>query len=557
MNKTININLAGLFFHIDEDAYNRLQRYLSAVRRSFSDTSGADEIMRDIESRIAELFMEKRANDQQVISINHVEDVIEIMGQPEDYEVDEEIFEDPKRKHRSAGPSKQLFRDTQNGYIGGVSSGLSYYFNIDAIWVRILWVLLAFFSAGWIVLVYVIMWIFVPDAVTTAQRLTMQGKEVNISNIEEQNSFENFSTVADEKTDAGYRVVGQKGKRGTVKFFGALGRIIKGFFKAIVKLIGLCIFLAASIGIIAILISLVTAGSISIDGMQAADILDIGIPADVNIWWATLAVFFLVGIPLLVLAILGLKLLVSNLRSIGTTAKVALAGIWIASVIGMVFITTKIASSQAIKASIAKQEKFTVAPQKTLFLDVIETDFTDQVRINANNVKIVYDDEGPKVLSRDVRVAVTSTTDSVASITLNYKAAGSTMDEAKENANNIIYKYELTDSTLTLDNYFALRENKRLNQQRVDAIIALPEGTIFNWDDDFIHRYRNGISNDAFDLYDNEKTYQVKNGKAICLDCPVINEEKKVTTQNNEVVKDSVTSKTLNDPEVNEWQYQD
>jgi hypothetical protein len=93
MNKTININLAGLFFHIDEDAYQRLQRYIAAVRKSFAGTSGADEIMSDIESRIAELFLEKRANEMQVISITHVEEVIGIMGQPEDYEVDEEIFE--------------------------------------------------------------------------------------------------------------------------------------------------------------------------------------------------------------------------------------------------------------------------------------------------------------------------------------------------------------------------------------------------------------------------------------------------------------------------------
>jgi hypothetical protein len=84
MNKTININLAGLFFHIDEDAYQRLQRYIAAVRKSFAGTSGADEIMSDIESRIAELFLEKRANEMQVISITHVEEVIGIMGQPED-----------------------------------------------------------------------------------------------------------------------------------------------------------------------------------------------------------------------------------------------------------------------------------------------------------------------------------------------------------------------------------------------------------------------------------------------------------------------------------------
>lgn len=198
MNKTININLAGLFFHIDEDAYNRLQRYLAAVRNSFSETTGADEIMSDIESRIAELFLEKRANEQQVISIVHVESVIDIMGQPEDYEVDEDIFTEagPRtRRTNFAAKGKQLFRDTQNGYVGGVSAGLSYYLGMDTIWIRVLWIVATFFSAGWLIPIYILLWIFVPDAVTTNQRLTMMGKEVNITNIED-NFKAGFEPVA-------------------------------------------------------------------------------------------------------------------------------------------------------------------------------------------------------------------------------------------------------------------------------------------------------------------------------------------------------------------------
>ena len=149
MNKTININLAGLFFHIDEDAYNKLQKYLSAVRRSFSSMQGSEEIMSDIESRVAELFLEKRANDQQVISITHVDEVISIMGQPEDYEVDEEIFEGERKstaQEMKSRLSKPLFRDTLNGYIGGVCSGLGHFLGIDAIWVRIFFVLISFIS---------------------------------------------------------------------------------------------------------------------------------------------------------------------------------------------------------------------------------------------------------------------------------------------------------------------------------------------------------------------------------------------------------------------------
>jgi hypothetical protein len=92
MNKTININLAGTFFHIDEDAFQKLQRYLEAIKNSLTTTQGQTEILADIEARIAELFGERVIHERQVVSLNEVEEIINIMGQPEDYIVDEEIL---------------------------------------------------------------------------------------------------------------------------------------------------------------------------------------------------------------------------------------------------------------------------------------------------------------------------------------------------------------------------------------------------------------------------------------------------------------------------------
>ncbi|MEX0275272.1 MAG: hypothetical protein AB3N16_12935, partial [Flavobacteriaceae bacterium] len=92
MNKTVNINLANMLFHMDENAYNKMQRYLEAIKRSFANTPGSDEILADIEARIAELFTEKMENERQVITLKEVDAIITIMGQPEDYQVDEDIF---------------------------------------------------------------------------------------------------------------------------------------------------------------------------------------------------------------------------------------------------------------------------------------------------------------------------------------------------------------------------------------------------------------------------------------------------------------------------------
>jgi hypothetical protein len=97
MNKTVNINLGGLVFHIDEDAYKKLTHYFEAIKHSLSNTSGQDEIIKDIEIRISELISEKHTSDKQVISLREVEEIISIMGQPEDYRIegDEPINAEP------------------------------------------------------------------------------------------------------------------------------------------------------------------------------------------------------------------------------------------------------------------------------------------------------------------------------------------------------------------------------------------------------------------------------------------------------------------------------
>jgi hypothetical protein len=90
MNKTVNINLGGMFFHIDEDAYQKLTRYFDAIKRSLNNSSGQDEIIKDIEMRVSELLNEKQKSDKHVVGLKDVDEVITIMGQPEDYIIEDE-----------------------------------------------------------------------------------------------------------------------------------------------------------------------------------------------------------------------------------------------------------------------------------------------------------------------------------------------------------------------------------------------------------------------------------------------------------------------------------
>ena len=183
MKKTLNINIRGIVFNIDEDAYQRLNSYLSEINRHYKKKPGYEDIVSDIENRIVELFQEKVSDKKQVITIDDVNEIISILGHPTDFE--QELQDDAPQmgsKSSQAGP-KRLYRDPLNRVIGGVCSGLGYYFRVDPVWFRLAFVLAVIFG-GTGILLYVILWIVLPPVRTISDRINMQGNPVNIDNIE-------------------------------------------------------------------------------------------------------------------------------------------------------------------------------------------------------------------------------------------------------------------------------------------------------------------------------------------------------------------------------------
>jgi phage shock protein PspC (stress-responsive transcriptional regulator) len=178
MKKTLTINLAGLVFNIDEDAYFVLQDYLEKIKTYFSEEKEVDDIMHDIEIRIAELLGEKITPTKQVVTLQDIEEIIKIMGEPHE-------FGDPDKEKKSTyyrTSAKRVYRDPDNRILGGVCGGLGAYMGIDPIIIRIIFIVIFFgFGAG--LLIYLILWIIIPEAKTTAQKLEMRGEHVNVSNI--------------------------------------------------------------------------------------------------------------------------------------------------------------------------------------------------------------------------------------------------------------------------------------------------------------------------------------------------------------------------------------
>jgi len=134
MKKTVKINLSGIVFTLDEDAYHELKNYLDSISSRFRDMKEGNEIISDIESRIAEIFQSKVNDKKEVITIEDVNDVISIMGKPEDfYEAEEEDFDSSTKKtDYTRKENRRLYRDPENAIFGGVAAGLAAYFGISA-----------------------------------------------------------------------------------------------------------------------------------------------------------------------------------------------------------------------------------------------------------------------------------------------------------------------------------------------------------------------------------------------------------------------------------------
>lgn len=317
MKKTLTVNLGGTVYHIDEDAYNLLDNYLNNIRLHFRKQQGAEEIVNDMENRIAELFSEKVTLSKQVITISDVEEVISRMGKPEDFEDNSEYneFQNNSQQIGNSGSDafnqsgtayRRLYRDPDEKMLGGVAAGLAAYLGWDITLVRILMVILVFIPYCPAIIFYLIAWIVIPEARTAAEKLSMRGQAVTVENIGKTvtDGFERVSNGVNDYVNSGKpRSFLQK----AVDFFLS---VVAFIFKLVLVIlaIAICPFLliaaivlvVALIGIIALLLGL---GGMLFGTLPAAiPGLDLTIAWN-SPWtfvaWIVLILFF--GIPLFAL----------------------------------------------------------------------------------------------------------------------------------------------------------------------------------------------------------------------------------------------------------------
>ena len=589
MNKVININFQGRVIPIEEPAYEELKKYIDSLRAYFANEDGKEEIINDIENRIAELFSEKLKAGQSFISGAHVEAIIVSMGRPEQF--DELAFEEQKTETASSSEKEQsqqfkydpspkgsLFRNANDKMLGGVCSGIGAYLKIDTTLVRVLFAMLAFGAFGtglilyiilWAILpskylsptavtrklyrdadqkviggvcsgiaqyfniavwiprlifalplvvgllkipftilffpvvaasfsgtmfiIYIILWIVVPKAVTASEKLEMKGQRVDLESIKhkvqdemqgvKKNVTENASVWKkniETKVDEWGKEVNESAKN----FAGETGPVRKTGNK-LLRFIGTLfkIFFLFVFGIIAISLVAATFGI----GAAANALMPLkNFIADGNAiqWyaWGTLLLFILVPIIALVQwlirAIIGHK---SKSNAIGIT----FGALWALGWVAVVMLVATV-SKQFKRSGFVKEEMTLVQPSngklKIEFKEVdgnyypLDFDWDDDFDFRRDTDGILLSRNEDSLLLSNIRVKIEKSTDSLFHVTLIRRARSSSAVEAEGYAEMIDYKVSNQDSILQLPLSFPITSATKFRNQQVVIEVKVPVG---------------------------------------------------------------------------------
>ena len=548
MNKTVNINIGGLFFHIDEDAYQKLSKYFEAIKRSLSNSSGKEEVMKDIEMRVAEIFTERQISDKHVINNFDVDAVIAVMGQPEDYRIDDDASESAPSYNYIHNGRKKLYRDEDKGMIGGVCTGLGHYFGIDSVWLRLFFLLL-FFGFGTGVIAYIVLWIAMPKAATTAEKLEMTGKPVNISEIEKKVK-EEFDKVSGKIKNVDYDDLGNRVKNSAETFGSKLGNVFQTIFEAFSKVIGVIIIIFSSMALFGIIIaSGVAIFSSSLPHNTLINHFRTPLGLETPMWIQGILFLLTFGIPFFFLFILGLKIVVTNYKSIGNIAKYTLIAVWSIALSLLITIGVKEFTQISSEGKEVKKEIIALSPNDTLRISFKNNDFYDKEIDNRVDFRLTQDETNREIIySNNVSIKILPTKDTVPYLQIEKIALGKSMEEARKRAEKIKYGYKIEGNKLVLDNYLISQVASKFRNQKVELFLYLPVGTQFQADTSF--QVYDESEDGYFNLHfsSDDYIYKVSDSKVKCTNCPPNENDDDVSILTEEVKEidgDSVKTVTV------------
>ena len=489
MKKTVNINLAGTVFHVNEDAFEILNNYLNTLKNHFKNEESADEILKDIEGRITELFTE-RLNTKEAVSLTDVNEIISIMGEPSQYDDEIEQEKPPKQQDKEEdlkkGKRRKFFRDEEGRMIGGVCSGTANYFDISVFWSRIIFFFLLFIMGPGAPFIYIMLWIALPSAKTTAEKLEMKGEKVNINNIEK-NIKDELNIIENKILDSEKKYLpdlfgANSFFRKIVDFF---IRVITGIFKFIGSCFG--IFSIALGGFLLLIIfSLLFSREAVLfqNDLLFTYVLNDSIFSDTLGTW----LFLFIGIPIVAVILFGLRLV--NNTKIHMNYKIGIFVLWLISLFFLL--------NSAKDFSIEFQEE-----AKNTIIENIITE-SDTLYLSMNNVDRVFDNafdaKGFKVtpfednlIGNGMQLDVVKSKNDEFNLLKEATARGKNKHLAKKMTEGIGFEFTLEDDNLIFYDFFTI-STQEWRMQELDLTLELPVGMVVFLDhslEDLIYDIKN------------------------------------------------------------------
>lgn len=543
MNKTLTINISQIVFHIDENAYEALSKYLNTIKSYFNNNASRDEIITDIEARIAEIFSAKINASKQVITQTDVDEMIAIMGNPEVFKNEEEFDQNTSNSqsntfNENTNKTKRIFRDPDDKVIGGVCSGIGAYFGIDPIWLRLAFAI-AFFIFGTGFLFYLLLLVVIPKAKTTAEKLEMRGEKVNINNIEKKikEEFDDIKKTFNNKDNEWVKA--------TSTFFSKLVAVLEQLLHGIVRIFAVIIGYAfIVVGLIVLIVFLLgifgNSAYISIDDLDVwtlnlSQSLDLFFANSIQLLLSKIALLLLIGIPLLMLMYRGIRILFkikSKQIWIGRLSSV----LWVTGLLTSIYLFAVMSNEFKQRSSVKDRINFGTGTINTVHLQLPD-DFKwnlekDEEDIDWDNYRLngwvfrIKNEDGFSFLTPQIDIQK-SNTDSF-QLLLIRTAKGKTKKQALSRAESIIYNYTIQDSIIVLNPTFELKPEEKWRAQQVKIIIKVPIGkSVFidkkmrpliydldnvtnTYDGDMInHKWTmrsNGLTCDDFNFYKEKET---------------------------------------------------
>ncbi len=508
MNQTIKINLGGILFQADEEAYNILRRYLNEINNKIGRIPGGAEAIEDIEYRIAEIFQSQGATAG-VISKDNVEAMIKIIGRPEDFEAEGET-DDRQKAYKRALQKKTLFRNPDDSIIGGVCGGMGLYLDIDPVWIRVIFTIFAFF-AGVGLFIYLALWVALPSANTEAKKKEMYGVDSDSPGYGMKG--QSFSSSSASSQTRGTDTV----RFGSAlnEIFRAMGKVFFIALRVFLIILGLAFILTGFFALVSIIMvfffkypGYFSTHACDMNLFFLPDFLKYIVNPAVAPWIIALT-FVVLLMPLLAMIYWGIKMIVW-FRAKDMLFSLAGFIIWIIAVAALSILLFNEGISYAETAKTGTEEVLQKSKGDIYIFGrnkVKDLKYDKDISFPDEDYNIYFTDDNRNLfISPSLRI--NSSNDEYIKINVRKRSSGKNRMDAIEKAEQLMYNYSINGDTIFLDEYFRISDERKWSFDNVVVNLYVPEGTNvhFTSETERLFRYRYPDDDCNWDLSDISRT---------------------------------------------------